>query len=151
MQEKIFTIPCFEGTEQNEELNRFLRSVKVVGVEKHFYCNGDNAYWTFCVEYVLAPSIRPVQERKEKVDYKNVLDATTFEIFSKLRVIRKVIAEDDAVPAYSVFTDAELAEISKLHDLNEKSLKSINGIGEKRLDKYGRRMIEEFYKTATLE
>ena len=149
MQEKIFTINCFEGAQQNEELNRFLRGVKIVGIEKQFFCISDNPYWTFCVEYVESPVFQQKQERKEKVDYKNVLDPSTFEVFSKLRVIRKKLAEVDAVPAYSVFTDAELAEMSKLQEFNDKSLKSINGIGEKRVEKYGHRMVEEFYKVPT--
>ena len=48
---------------------------------------------------------------KEKVDYKLVLSEADFSLFSRLREIRKQIAIADAVPAYAVFTDEELAGI----------------------------------------
>ena len=81
-------------------------------------------------------------ERKEKVDYKNVLEAPVFEVFSKLRVLRKQIAENDAVPAFAVFTDAELASIAKLESITPKTLLTINGIGDKRVEKYGKLLCE---------
>ena len=81
-------------------------------------------------------------ERKEKIDYKNVLEAHVFEVFSKLRVLRKQIAENDAVPAFAVFTHAELASIAKLESITPKTLLTINGIGDKRVDKYGKLLCE---------
>ena len=150
MQEKIFTVPCSGGEEQNEEMNRFLRGNKVVGIEKKFFYSNGSAYWTFCVEYLNQPSsLYP--ERKEKIDYKNVLSSEVFAVFSRLRVIRKQLAEEDAVPAFSVFTDAELAEISKLKEITESEVKRIEGIGEKRVDKYVGRMIEKLGTNASIE
>ena len=55
-----------------------------------------------------------------------VLDGRTFEVFSKLRVFRKQIAERDAVPAYAVYTDAELAEIAKLERITSKRNKVLS-------------------------
>ena len=140
MQERIFTVPCIGGEEINEELNRFLRTNKVVGVAKQFYSIDGNAFWSFCVEYLNVPVMQT--DKKEKVDYKNVLDSEAFAVFTKLRTIRKQFADEDGVPAYAVFTDAELAEISKLGEITEGNVKAIHGIGDKRVDKYMSRFIE---------
>lgn len=71
-----------------------------------------------------------------------VLDSEIFAIFSKLREARKRIAAEDGVSAYIVFTDAELAEIAKLEEITPKNLKLIKRIGDKKIEKYGTRIIE---------
>ena len=48
-----------------------------------------------------------------RIDYKEVLDEKTFALFSKLREKRKVLAEKDAVPVYSVFTNEQLAQMAQ--------------------------------------
>ena len=40
MQVKLFTIPINNINEYNEELNKFLRSHKIVEIEKHLVQNG---------------------------------------------------------------------------------------------------------------
>lgn len=92
----------------------------------------------FTIQYIDSePNTQETFSSKEKVDYKNVLDTKTFAQFSKLREARKKIAQEDAVPAYAVFTNEELAEIAKLEEINDKTLLAISGIGEKRVEKYG--------------
>ncbi|MBR6355074.1 MAG: HRDC domain-containing protein [Paludibacteraceae bacterium] len=61
----------------------------------------------------------------------------TFAVFSQLRSIRKQLAEQEAVPAYAVFTDSELAEIAKLESIEPNAIQTISGIGQKRVEKYG--------------
>ena len=138
---KIYNIPISEGESETEEMNRFLRGNRIVSVENQLVSFEKIFYWSFCIQYIqgtINPQNTLQGERKEKVDYKNVLDASTFETFSKLRVFRKQIAEEDAVPAFAVFTDSELAEIAKLPAITSKNLLSIHGIGEKKVEKYGK-------------
>ena len=88
MQVRIFTIPLFGGEETIEEMNKFLRGNKVVDITKSVVQQGDVAYWSFCVTYLLGvpPKVQqPQGERKEKVDYRNVLDGPTFARFAVLR------------------------------------------------------------------
>lgn len=150
MQYKVFTIPIMGGETVQEEMNRFLRGNKVVDVEKQLITINNNAYWSFCVQYIygIENKIESNGERREKVDYKSVLDEATFARFSKLRAIRKQIAEQDAIPAYAVFTDAELAELAKLNELTEKSMLSVYGIGEKKVKKYGELLCQMMNDTA---
>lgn len=141
MQYEIFTIPVFNPEEGIEKLNRFLRGHKVVNIEKQFYVLGGDAYWSFCITYLQGQNI--VQhDKKEKVDYKEILDENSFAKFTKLRSLRKILAEKDAVPAYAVFTDAELSMISQLDVINESNVRKIQGIGDKRMEKYGNMICE---------
>ena len=144
MEIKVYTIQAVGGEDANEEMNRFLRGHKIVSIEKQFYQLVDNAYWTFCIRYLPSTTAGggAFSERKEKIDYKNVLDEKTFEIFSKLRVIRKALADKDEVPAYAVFNDAELAEIAKLTEITEKNMLSIPGITQRKVEKYGQHFVE---------
>lgn len=147
MQIKIYTIPLFGNDEAVEEMNKFLRGNKVVDITKSLVQQGDVTYWSFCVTYLLGapPKLQqPTTERKEKVDYKQVLGDAEFARFALLRTIRKQLAEADAVPAFAVFTDAELAEMAKMEQITSKSLLTINGIGDKRVEKYGEPMCRMF-------
>ncbi|MCL2327550.1 MAG: HRDC domain-containing protein [Bacteroidetes bacterium] len=145
MQFKIYTIPLLDDGQIVEEMNRFLRGNKVVNVDKQLVTlNGGGAYWSFCVQYIgnAVMTNKEEFERKGKIDYKNELSEATFAVFSRLRACRKKIADDEAIPAYAVFTDAELAEIARLDEITEKNMLSIHGIGSKKMEKYGKQMCQ---------
>lgn len=137
MQIKIFTIPMFGGEAANDEMNVFIRSNKVINVERHFFTTQETGYWCFCVNYVENTASNTfVPQGKQKVDYKEVLDEKTFAVFSRLREIRKQTADAASVPPYAVFTDAELAEIAKLESITPENMLTIKGIGQAKVDKY---------------
>jgi superfamily II DNA helicase RecQ len=117
-----------------------------VKVDKELAVSGDMTYWTFCVQYLLPPLTTPVGERKDKVDYKTILDENQFKVFSVLRKCRKAIAEEDAIPAFAVFVDSELAEMAKQTELTVKAIASINGVGKQRVDKFAQRMLDKIYE-----
>ena len=143
MQIKIFSIPIGGGDSMMEEMNHFLRANKIIDIKKELAMIDGNSCWTFCITYLQdnRPADTFTANSKSgsgtKVDYKEVLDAETFERFSAFRKIRKQIAESEAVPAYAVFTDAELAEIAKLKELTLVAIQNIPGIGKKKVEKYG--------------
>lgn len=147
MQVKLFTIPLFDNETELNEMNGFLRAQKVLTIDKQFVSVGENAYWSFCITYLQLSkqsTIAQNAQRQNKIDYKEVLDVATFAIFSTLRTIRKQIAENEAVPAYAVFTDSELAEIAKLENIDVAHLQSIQGIGQKKAEKYGQVLCEQY-------
>lgn len=129
-----------------EEMNLFLRSHRIAVVDKHF--SETTTSWCFCITYTEGNVQQPYsqQVRKEKVDYKEVLNEETFARFSRLREARKQIANEEAIPAYSVFTNEELAAIAAIDDLAEGSIASIAGIGDKRAAKYEKRLLD-LYRT----
>lgn len=150
MQLKVFDISSVGPETEIEELNRFMRGHKILDIDKQFYTTSDNVgHWSVILTYLPTQSAGYTshQEKREKVDYKTVLNETDFEKFTKLRALRKQLASDDAVPAYAVFTDAELAQIAQLSSIEEKTVMKVNGIGEKRIEKYGRLLCELFNRS----
>ena len=146
MQIQLFSIPAsFCSQSAIDEMNKFMRANRVIDVDKHFVTGQDGAYWAFCIRYSEGLiSSAPFYERKEKTDYKAVLDAVTFTRFEKLREIRKQISESDAVPAYAVFTDAELADIAGLQEFTLSKMQTIKGISIKKTEKYGESILQLF-------
>lgn len=141
MQIKLFTIPITDNGVFIEEMNRFLRANKILEVENQLVSNERGASWCFCVKYIAGSTAYQKAEIIKK-DYKSELDEHTFKIFSKLRELRKQLAQEDAVPAYAVCTDQELSEIASLKVMDEKGLKSVKGFGDKKFDRYGKKIIE---------
>ena len=52
MQIKLFTIPINEIESYNEELNKFLRTHKIIEVDKHLVQNGVSYNWCFYISYI---------------------------------------------------------------------------------------------------
>ncbi|MFN8348804.1 MAG: HRDC domain-containing protein [Spirosomataceae bacterium] len=149
MQIKLFTIPLTDDGRAQAELNRFLAGHKVLEVEQRFYQNEKGGGWSFCVRYIQNGIVPETPALKGKIDYKTVLSEARFAVFSILRDIRKVLANEDAVPAYAVFTDEELANIAQLNEISPSNMLKIKGIGEKKVEKYGKKMAEMYQlKTA---
>jgi superfamily II DNA helicase RecQ len=123
-----------------EELNRFLRGQRVLTLDREPREGG----WSFCVTYLpAAGGGSPAGESRaiEKVDYKAVLDAATFALFAKLRELRKALAEKEALPAYAVFTNEQLAEIAKARCRTAGELGKVDGVGAARIEKYGAQVV----------
>ncbi|MCG7533006.1 DNA helicase RecQ [Psychrobium sp. MM17-31] len=70
------------------------------------------------------------RSRKDDYDYDEVL-------FAKLRTLRKTIADDQGVPPYVVFSDASLAEMAEQQPQTPFELLRVNGVGERKLEKFG--------------
>ena len=144
MQIKLFTIPAFHNEAASEEMNKFIQSHRVLEVRQEFVSAENGAYWCFSIKYIYGENKNYYSGKKEKTDYRKILDAQTFLIFEKLRTVRKEIAQNDAVPAYAVFIDAELSEIAKLKEITIENIRKIKGIGEKKVEKYGKLLIEKY-------
>ena len=118
-----------------DELNGFLRTTRVIAVEKHLLGSGVDARWAVCVEYLDgAPGARPAGG---KIDYKEVLSAEDFAVYAKLREHRKRTSEREAIPAYAVFTNEQLAAIAQRRPQSREALQAIEGIGAAKTEKYG--------------
>lgn len=142
MQIQIFTVPFLGGEDVLGEMNKFLRSHRVAEIQKSFVATECGGSWTFCITYLDSVKVADSEIRKGKVDYRNVLNEKDFALFCEMRKTRKQIAEKEAIPPFAVFTDAELAEIAKLETITLSAMKSISGIGEKKIEKYGEYFLE---------
>ncbi len=140
MQFRVFTIPAIAPTEDDcEELNAFLRSHKVLNVERQLIADGQSHCWTFCVSYVTGSSAETKSSpaKRPRVDYKEVLNEQDFAVFAKLRTLRKELSDGEGVPAYALFTNEQLAEMVRHRVTTKAGLAKIKGVGEARIEKYG--------------
>ena len=99
IQIQIFTLPLLAENLQIEELNHFLRANKIIDVRKEIAMLNGNSVWSFCVTYMPNGSVQQSGNKGGKIDYKEFLDEDTFNMFSLLRKARKVISENEKLPA----------------------------------------------------
>jgi len=140
MQVKIFTIPIHGGEAQEAELNAFLRGKKILQVAQELVPHEQGGNWTFCVRYLEGVVGNKRTNRREKKDYKSMLSAEAFERFTALRKARKTLADEDAIPAFAIFTDEQMASLAQQEELTPQTMRVVDGIGEKKTAKYAERL-----------
>ena len=63
-------------------------------------------------------------------------------VFEALREWRREVAKEHGVPAYTVFHDSTLQEVSRVMPQSLDELRGISGIGATKLDRYGATLLE---------
>ncbi|GAA0474707.1 MULTISPECIES: ATP-dependent DNA helicase RecQ [Tatumella] len=58
-------------------------------------------------------------------------------LFARLRKLRKTIADEESIPPYVVFNDATLIEMAELLPVSASEMLSVNGIGQRKLERFG--------------
>jgi len=144
MQLKFFSIPVSGESPLIDELNKFLRSNRIVSVQKELTQRDTAPCWRICVEYLDMPSGKEKNHsrQREKIDYKEVLSEKDFAVFARLREIRKKLAEKEAIPVYAVCTNEHLAQMARLRCSSLTELKEISGFGEAKAKKYGKAFLD---------
>lgn len=138
---KFFHIGTRDAEAMEAELNSFLSRHRIVTIERRFVDCGLDSFWALCVDYLhgepsAGASHGAPGRADRKVDYKEVLNPEQFEIFAKLRDLRKQLAEQEAVPVYAVFTNEQLAEMVRQNVKDLSGLRKIQGIGEAKVEKF---------------
>ncbi|WP_371194863.1 DNA helicase RecQ [Glaciecola sp. SC05] len=62
-------------------------------------------------------------------------------LFEKLKALRKLIADDLDKPAFVIFSDATLADMTRTQPTSPSELLDVTGVGVKKLEKYGEAFI----------
>lgn len=139
MQLKSFVIPLTDSFEAEEELNRFLRGHRVLQVNRQFSSEG-GGYWAILVEYINngknSDELPSPVSRSEKRDYSKELSPKEYEEFQRLREIRKEVARQRALPAYAIFTNEELAVLSRQPVLTMELQKGVKGVSNNHLNDF---------------
>ena len=133
----FFAIPAQTPGPGQEKLNAFCAGHRVVSVEKQFVAQGVDSFWSICVTYVDGTERPASGGRRERIDYKELLDERDFAVYAELRQLRKTLAEQEGVPAYALFTNEQLAEMVTGRVTTQAALGEVNGVGKARLEKYG--------------
>jgi len=145
MQIQVFSIPMEGDEDAVAQLNLFLRTHKVLCIEKAPVLAQGRQYWSVCVEYLQRRAeSEPARHgsggsagEKPKTDYRQLLSAAEFARFSKLRQLRKQLADSEAVPVYALFTNAQLAELARRVPKSRAALAEVEGIGDAKVQRYG--------------
>ncbi|MCB1776807.1 MAG: HRDC domain-containing protein [Candidatus Competibacteraceae bacterium] len=149
MKYRFFAIPVHASDAAQEELNRFCAKQRLVSVDKQFVQNAEQSYWAFCIGY-LDGQEGSKAATKGKIDYREVLNEQDFALFSRLRTLRKELADGEGIPIYAVFTNEQLAALVQRRVQSAAALREIAGVGESRIEKYGDaflRLLREVFVT----
>ena len=138
-----FFVSPFGERSVTDELNAFLRSHRIVNVEKRLIDGERGTGWVFLVEYG-ADGSKNSSGSAPRVDYREVFNTTEYALFDKLRKLRKEVADKAGIPVYAVFTNEQLAAMVKKPPKAAADLLSIVGIGEARVKQYGDEFINTF-------
>jgi len=137
LQYASFLIPLHADNSEQEIMNRFLRSHRIVQTRKELVSMNGASQWAILIEYLdNQEKTTGGQQIKNKIDYKEILSSDDFLLYSKLRDVRKKLAEENGLPVYAVCTNEQLAEISKRRPKNITEFKKIEGIGQGKIEKY---------------
>ncbi|MFM7427546.1 MAG: DNA helicase RecQ [Elainella sp.] len=92
------------------------------------------------VEIALAH--RPVVAREVQSEGK----ANAELLFEQLRRLRKILADEQAVPPYVVFADSSLRLMAQIQPQTLEAFSQISGVGSHKLARYGPKFVEEICK-----
>src|SRR5277367_557878 len=124
---RFFVVPVHDSGAFEQELNGFLAGHKVVSIDRQLIDEGVNSFWAICVDYL---SHTPGETghnpnlSRSRVDYKTILSPGEFVVFSRLRELRK-----------------ELAQMVQRRCQSKSDLAQIEGIGDSKIDKYAERIL----------
>jgi len=139
-----FFISPFSEKSVTDELNAFLRSHRIVNVEKKLIDGERGTGWAFLIEYGHTDSKNTNNNSSQRIDYREVFNPVEYALFDKLRNLRKEIADKLSIPVYAVFTNDQLASMVKKPPKTVKDLLSISGVGESRVKQYGESFLKLF-------
>ncbi|MDR2073736.1 MAG: HRDC domain-containing protein [Spirochaetaceae bacterium] len=112
-----------------DELNAFLKSHRIVNVEKRLIDGERGTGWLFLVEYGSDNKNQP-SAAAQRVDYRDILNEQEYALFDKLRQLRKEPAEKQGIPVYAIFTNDHLAGMIKNKAAELKDIAVLPGAGE---------------------
>ncbi|MBO5936985.1 MAG: DNA helicase RecQ [Clostridia bacterium] len=67
-------------------------------------------------------------------------------LLTQLKIIRKDLANKSGMPAFVIFTDKTLEAMARYKPKDEKELSLIPGVGQKKMEKYGKYFLEHINK-----
>ncbi|MBA1343326.1 MAG: hypothetical protein C5S52_06980 [ANME-2 cluster archaeon] len=82
-------------------------------------------------------------EEEVKIIQKDVDGSFDHDLFEILRSLRKKLADDAGMPPYVIFHDSSLMEMATYFPRSRSDFRTIIGVGESKLEKYGELFLEE--------
>jgi ATP-dependent DNA helicase RecQ len=91
----------------------------------------------------------PALQRARRSDESDSLPAQDMPLWEALRTRRRELADSQNVPAYVIFPDHTLREMTRLQPRNLVQLRQVSGVGERKLLQYGDAFLEVLRQHAT--
>jgi ATP-dependent DNA helicase RecQ len=88
---------------------------------------------------------RKAQQESESPSRKSRKEFIKNDLFDKLRILRKEIADKAGIPPYVVFHDSSLLEMATEKPVIESQMLSISGVGQEKMKKYGKIFLKEIF------
>jgi superfamily II DNA helicase RecQ len=137
------TLPFDEKTEgfDDELIADFCKNKRVHRMESHFFQQEGQVYWSIAIHYEIV-----ALKKTEKV---RDLDEAQQLLYQRLREWRREQGAKAGIPVYLIATNAQLVAMIKLPVKTLESYKLVKGFGKKRIEKYGRtiiNLIKAFYE-----
>ncbi len=85
----------------------------------------------------------PTKTKVKTIVIGKELTARSQELFEKLRVLRKSLADDQKVPAFVIFSDASLYDMAANRPSSDVDFLDVSGVGPQKLRQYGPKFINE--------
>ena len=154
MELKFFRVPVFDSTPAEAEVNRFLQQHRILSMESQLIADGLNSAWTLCVQYEArrqshqnyqstgSTSYNFGSSPGSKVDFKAIMSPPQFACYSRLRELRKRLAERDGIRPYNVFTNNQLSAMVFERTSTRAAVAKIEGVGGIRMQKYADAFID---------
>ena len=142
MKLKIFTFRFSETTDGFDDtpMQEFIIDKEIIEFTEHFYLHDKTPYLTVIISY------RHSQDEKRKASYAqdsaNRLDALEKNAYDALRTWRAATAKQEGLPPYLIANNKQLVEIVKSKAASKAGLARINGIGESKVEKYGKEILD---------
>lgn len=89
------------------------------------------------------------QSTTKKAKQSSNLNQEEQQLFEQLRECRKALADEHNVPSFVIFHDSTLIEMAKNRPQSLAQLSEINGVGDKKLEKYGALFLHTITKNLT--
>ena len=81
--------------------------------------------------------------RMKKAKSTDVLTGAGYRLFERMKQLRLMIAREEGMPPYIVFSDKTLIDMCAKHPETEEEMLQVSGVGENKLRKYGKRFLDE--------
>lgn len=93
-----FFISPFSEPSASADLNNFLKSHRIINVEKRLIDGERGTGWVFLVEYTENEGGKSAYTMSSKVDWRDVLNPSQFAVYDLLRKTRKEIGDKTKIP-----------------------------------------------------
>ena len=137
-----FFISPFSEPSSHAELNNFLKSHRIINVEKRLIDGERGTGWIFLVEYSDIDPSKSSYTMSAKIDWRDVLNPSQFAVYDLLRKNRKEIGNKTKIPLYGILSNEQLALMAQGLPKTKEDFIKIKGVNEAKYRQFGEQFLE---------